>query len=70
MLRIPNCIDNPLTDGGEAVSPTYTILGISHRPVFYLKGSFVLQKKHIMSCLEVCDDIIYFLLFLLLFIYI
>jgi hypothetical protein len=53
MLRIPHWLDNRLIDGAKVVSPTVTILGISHRPVFYLKGLFVPQRKHIMSCLYV-----------------
>jgi hypothetical protein len=35
MLRISHFLDNRLTDGGEAVSPTVTILDIFHPPVFY-----------------------------------
>jgi hypothetical protein len=37
MLRIPHCLDNRLIDGGKVVSPTVTILDISHHPVFYSK---------------------------------
>jgi hypothetical protein len=50
-FRIPHCLDNRLTDGDQAVSPTVTILDIPLRAVFYLKGLFVPHRKHIMSCL-------------------
>jgi hypothetical protein len=52
MLRIPHCLDNWLIDGGKVVSRIITILGISHRPVFYLKGLFVHHRNHIRSPLR------------------
>jgi hypothetical protein len=48
-IDYPKLFDNRLIDGGEVVSPTVTILDISHRPVFYLKGPFVPHRKHIRS---------------------
>jgi hypothetical protein len=39
MLRIPQCLDNRLTDGGNVVSPTYRAHFTPQKHYFYASGT-------------------------------
>jgi hypothetical protein len=46
MLRIPHCIDNRLTDGGKAVSPTHRPRSSPQKLFVCLQYSFLLEAEN------------------------